>query len=127
MDRELGPEDERQWQRGGRCGARRDPALSVAPEHIGFSVSSRWPVLVLFMSPSIGLDFAPDDKFLLVVVPTLVGAVLRLPASSAVTRFGGRDWTVFASLALLVPTGLTRWAHGRSRARPGPDEVLRVG
>ncbi|MFE9251287.1 MFS transporter [Streptomyces sp. NPDC007088] len=101
------PEDERQWERGGRRVARRNLVLSVASEHIGFSVWSMWSVLVLFMSPGIGLDFAPDDKFLLVVVPTLVGAVLRLPYSSAVTRFGGRNWTVFASLVLLVPTGLT--------------------
>ncbi|MPY54026.1 NarK/NasA family nitrate transporter [Streptomyces sp. K1PN6] len=83
--------------------ARRNLALSVLSEHVGFCVWSMWSVLVLFMSPRIGLDFAPDEKFLMVVVPTLAGALLRLPYSFAVTRFGGRNWTVFASLALLVP------------------------
>ncbi|MET9885302.1 nitrate/nitrite transporter [Streptomyces sp. NPDC006430] len=97
------PEDEDFWQRSGRKTARRNLLLSVLSEHIGFSVWSMWSVLVLFMSPQIGLGFTPSQKFLLVVVPTLVGAALRLPYSYAVTRFGGRNWTVFASAILLVP------------------------
>lgn len=101
------PEDEEAWERGGKHVARRNLVLSVLAEHVGFSVWSMWSVLVLFMSPKIGLDFAPDEKFLMVVVPTLVGALLRLPYSSAVTRFGGRNWTLFSSLVLLVPTAAT--------------------
>ncbi|MEU8774972.1 nitrate/nitrite transporter [Streptomyces sp. NPDC048606] len=100
------PENEEQWERSGRRIARRNLVLSVLSEHIGFSVWSMWSVLVLFMSPEIGLGFTPGEKFLLVVVPTLVGAVLRLPYSYAVTRFGGRNWTVFASTVLLVPAVL---------------------
>ncbi|MFK4149626.1 MFS transporter [Streptomyces sp. NPDC004065] len=103
------PEDEQAWAAGGSRVARRNLVLSVLSEHIGFSVWSMWSVLVLFMSPGIGLGFAPDEKFLLVVVPTLAGALLRLPYSYAVTRFGGRNWTVFASLVLLVPTALTTY------------------
>lgn len=98
------PEDERFWRHRGRRIARRNLALSVLSEHIGFSIWSMWSVLVLFMTPAIGLGFSPEEKFLLVVVPTVVGALLRLPYSWAVTRFGGRNWTVFASAILLVPT-----------------------
>ncbi|MEU9593571.1 nitrate/nitrite transporter [Streptomyces sp. NPDC048219] len=86
--------------------ARRNLVVSVLCEHVSFSLWSMWSVLVLFMSPRIGHDFDAGEKFLLVVVPTLVGAVLRLPYSHAVTRFGGRDWTVFATAVLLVPTTL---------------------
>ncbi|MGW0736650.1 MFS transporter [Streptomyces sp. NPDC002851] len=100
------PEDEAFWEREGRFVARRNLVLSVLSEHIGFSVWSLWSVLVLFMSPDIGFTFSPSEKFLLVVVPTLVGAVLRLPYSAAVARFGGRNWTVFASAVLLVPASL---------------------
>ncbi|MEE1940135.1 MFS transporter [Streptomyces sp. TRM 70361] len=107
------PEDEEAWQRGGRRVALRNLALSVLAEHIGFSVWTMWSVLVLFLSPEIGFAFGPDEKFLLVVVPTLVGAVLRLPYSRAVTRFGGRNWTVFSCLVLFVPTLLTLWAVRR--------------
>ncbi|MCX4696562.1 MFS transporter [Streptomyces sp. NBC_01408] len=102
-------EDEQYWERGGKRIARRNLFLSVASEHIGFSIWSMWSVLVLFMTPEIGLGFAPDEKFLLVVTPTLVGALLRPPYSWAVTRFGGRNWTVFASAILLVPTLATVW------------------
>jgi NNP family nitrate/nitrite transporter-like MFS transporter len=102
-------EDEKAWERGNKRIARRNLILSVVSEHIGFSVWSMWSVLVLFMTPEIGFDFAADDKFLLVVVPTLVGAVLRPPYSWAVTRFGGRNWTIFASAILLVPAALTVW------------------
>ncbi|MGW4688460.1 MFS transporter [Streptomyces sp. NPDC004244] len=103
------PENEEFWQRTGKRIARRNLVLSVLSEHIGFSVWSMWSVLVLFMSPAIGLGFTPAEKFLLVVVPTLVGAALRLPYSHAVTRFGGRNWTVFASGILLVPALAALW------------------
>ncbi|TDC84226.1 NarK/NasA family nitrate transporter [Micromonospora sp. KC606] len=100
------PENRELWHRHGRRIARRNLVVSIISEHVGFSVWCMWSVLVLFMSPEIGFDFRPDEKFLLVVTPTLVGAVLRLPYSRAVTRFGGRNWAVFASAVLLVPTSL---------------------
>ncbi|SDC07802.1 MFS transporter, NNP family, nitrate/nitrite transporter [Actinokineospora iranica] len=98
------PEDEDAWNRGGRGIARRNLVLSILSEHVGFSVWTLWSVLVLFMSPKIGLGFDPGQKFLLVATPTVVGALLRLPYGYAVTRFGGRNWTVFATAILLVPT-----------------------
>ncbi|MFE6619091.1 MFS transporter [Streptomyces sp. NPDC057740] len=98
------PEDEDAWHRGGHRVARRNLVLSVLSEHVGFSVWTLWSVLVLFMSPGIGLGFSPGAKFLLVATPTVVGALLRLPYSYAVSRFGGRTWTVFATAILLVPT-----------------------
>ncbi|MFF0022859.1 MFS transporter [Streptomyces sp. NPDC005496] len=107
------PEDQDAWERYGRRIARRNLVLSVLCEHIGFSVWTLWSVLVLFMSPDIGLGFDPGEKFLLVATPTIVGALLRLPYSFAVTRFGGRNWTVFATAILLVPTVLALYVVGR--------------
>ncbi|MBT2509718.1 NarK/NasA family nitrate transporter [Streptomyces sp. ISL-98] len=98
------PEDEDAWNKGGHRVARRNLILSVLSEHVGFSVWTLWSVLVLFMSPEIGLGFDPGEKFLLVATPTVVGSLLRLPYSYAVTRFGGRNWTVFATGVLVVPT-----------------------
>jgi MFS transporter, NNP family, nitrate/nitrite transporter len=98
------PEDEGFWERTGRRIANRNLWFSVLSEHIGFSVWTLWSVLVLFMGPAYGIDAA--GKFFLVSAPTLVGAVLRLPYTFAVARFGGRNWTIVSAALLLVPTVL---------------------
>ncbi|MEU7582741.1 nitrate/nitrite transporter [Streptomyces sp. NPDC041068] len=97
------PEDERFWkEEGGERVARRNLVFSVLSEHIGFSVWSLWSVMVLFMGPEYGIDAA--GKFFLVSMATLVGAVVRVPYTFAVARFGGRNWTVIAASLLLLPT-----------------------
>jgi MFS transporter, NNP family, nitrate/nitrite transporter len=100
------PEDVGAWQASGRKVARRNLIWSIFVEHIGFSVWSIWSVMVLFMPTSVyHIDAA--GKFFLVAMPTLVGAVLRLPYTTAVARFGGRNWTIFSALVLLIPLLLT--------------------
>ncbi|MBW0091006.1 NarK/NasA family nitrate transporter [Pseudonocardia sp. KRD-184] len=96
------PEDPSFWQRTGARVANRNLWFSILSEHIGFSIWTMWSVLVLFMGPEYGIDAA--GKFFLVAVPTLVGAVLRLPYTFAVARFGGRNWTIVSALLLLIPT-----------------------
>jgi MFS transporter, NNP family, nitrate/nitrite transporter len=102
------PEDLHAWQHGGQKIARRNLVWSVFAEHVGFSVWSIWSVMVLFMPPNVyHIDAA--GKFYLVAVPTLVGAVLRLPYTTAVARFGGRNWTIVSALLLLIPLALAWW------------------
>lgn len=96
------PEDETFWREQGRRIARRNLWFSVLSEHIGFSVWTLWSVMVLFMGPEYGVD--PAGKFFLISTATLVGAVVRVPYTFAVARFGGRNWTVFSAFTLLVPT-----------------------
>jgi len=100
------PEDVPAWQAGGKKIARRNLIWSIFVEHIGFSVWSIWSVMVLFM-PTAVYHIDAAGKFLLVAMPTLVGAVLRLPYTTAVARFGGRNWTIVSALVLLIPLLLT--------------------
>ncbi|WP_455901413.1 nitrate/nitrite transporter [Rhodococcus gordoniae] len=96
-------EDVEAWEAGGRQVAKRNLIWSVIAEHVGFSVWSIWSVMVLFMPTEVyGIDAA--GKFFLVAVPTLVGAILRIPYTVATARFGGRNWTIFSALVLLIPT-----------------------
>ena len=95
------PEDGHFWETKGKAIARRNLIFSVLSEHIGFSVWSLWSVLVLFLGPEYGFDSA--QKFLLTALPTLVGALVRIPYTFAVGLVGGRNWTIVSALLLLVP------------------------
>ena len=53
------------------------------------------------------LCFSSSIIFLLTTLPTAVGALLRLPYTLAVARFGGRNWTIISALLLLIPTVVT--------------------
>jgi MFS transporter, NNP family, nitrate/nitrite transporter len=97
------PEDTVAWEAGNKRIARRNLIWSVVAEHIGFSIWSIWSVMVLFMPASV-YGFSAGDKFLLGATATLVGACLRFPYTFATARFGGRNWTIFSALVLLLPT-----------------------
>ncbi|MET9844938.1 nitrate/nitrite transporter [Streptomyces ossamyceticus] len=96
------PEDEAFWNETGEKVARRNLYFSVLSEHIGFSIWTVWSVMVLFMGPEYGLT--PADKFFIVSMATLVGAIVRIPYTFAVAIFGGRNWTVVSASLLLIPT-----------------------
>ncbi|MBT2419673.1 NarK/NasA family nitrate transporter [Streptomyces sp. ISL-22] len=96
------PEDEAFWNETGQKIAKRNLFFSVLSEHIGFSIWTLWSVMVLFMGPEYGLT--PADKFTIVSMATLVGAIVRVPYTFAVAVFGGRAWTVISASLLLLPT-----------------------
>jgi NNP family nitrate/nitrite transporter-like MFS transporter len=97
------PEDPAFWAATGARTARRNLIWSIFAEHLGFSIWMIWSVSSAFLT-AVGFDFTPQQLFFLVAIPSLVGALLRLPYTFAVPAFGGRNWTVFSALALLVPT-----------------------
>lgn len=97
------PEDAVAWAAGNDKIARRNLIWSTIAEHVGFSIWSIWSVMVLFMPESV-YGFTAGDKFLLAATATLAGGALRIPYSLATATFGGRNWTVFSALVLLIPT-----------------------
>lgn len=102
------PEDTKAWQEGNRAIARRNMAWSIATDHVAFGVWTFWSVLVLFM-PQAVYGFSASDKFLLLAINTLVGAVTRIPYTVGIGIFGGRNFTVAITLVLLIPAGGTIW------------------
>jgi NNP family nitrate/nitrite transporter-like MFS transporter len=97
------PADPAFWQDTGRHVARRNLIWSVVCEHLGFTVWTLWSVVAVELSDR---RFTADQLFWLVALPSLVGAVLRIPYTFAPARYGGRNWTVVSTLLLLVPAVL---------------------
>lgn len=96
------PEDEQFWATTGRKIARRNLIYSIFAEHLGFSVWTLWSVVVVAL-PATLFPYTIDQKFWLVALPNLVGSLMRIPYTFAVTRFGGRTWTMLSALFLLLP------------------------
>lgn len=97
------PEDDATWHAGNRAIARRNLIWQVVNVHIAFSIWYLWSVMVLFMPHSV-YGFSTGDKLLVGATASLVGALARIPYTIAANWFGGRNWTIFSSLVLLVPT-----------------------
>ncbi len=97
------PEDSSAWDAGNNVIARRNLLWSIVTSHVAFSVWSLWSVMVLFM-PQAVYGFSTGDKLLLGATASLVGAVARLLYPMANARFGCRDWAVFSSFLLVIPT-----------------------
>lgn len=97
------PEEPDFWENSGKQIARRNLIWSIFAEHLGFSVWLIWSVSSAFLVAS-GFSFSPQQLFFLVALPNLVGALLRLPYTFAVPKFGGRNWTMISAAMLLIPT-----------------------
>ncbi len=101
-------EDPQFWESQGKRVAGRNLVWSIFVEHVGFSVWLLWSVSAAMLN-QVGFDFTSQQLFLLIAIPNLVGALLRLPYTFAVPRFGGRNWTIVSAAVLLVPTLLFSW------------------
>jgi len=100
---EWDPDDVAFWERSGRQIARRNLLWSMFAEHIGFCIWVLWTVVVLNLA-NVGISLSVSELFVLTLVPNLVGAVLRIPYTLAVPRFGGRAWTAVSAALLFIPT-----------------------
>ena len=81
----------------------RNLVLSMPPLLLSFAVWTVWSVVVVQL-PRTGFHFTTGELFWLAGAPGLSGAALRLAYAFVVPIFGGRNWTVFSTASLLVPT-----------------------
>lgn len=51
----------------------------------------------------VGFNFTTDQLFMLTALPSVSGALLRVPYSFVIPVFGGRRWTAISTLFLIVP------------------------
>ncbi len=97
------PEDVVAWRAGNHAIARRNLIWQVVNVHVAFSIWYLWSVMVLFMPESV-YGFSTGDKLLIGATASLVGGLARIPYAMAANWFGGRNWTIFSSTVLLIPT-----------------------
>ncbi|HRZ22796.1 MAG TPA: MFS transporter [Candidatus Contendobacter sp.] len=97
------PDDESFWQQVGRRVANRNLWLSMPALLLAFAVWVVWSVIVVKL-PKVGFQFTPNQLFWLAALPGLSGALFRALYSFVVPIFGGRNWTVFSTALLLLPT-----------------------
>ncbi len=97
------PDDEEFWKSGGKAIALRNLIFSMPPLFLSFAVWTVWSVVVIEL-PRIGFQFSTGELFWLAAIPGLSGAAFRLLYSFVVPIFGGRNFTIFSTLTLLVPT-----------------------
>jgi len=96
------PESDAFWNNKGKAIARRNLAISVACLLLAFCVWMLFSAVAVNLN-KVGFNFTTDQLFLLTALPSLSGAILRVPYSFMVPVFGGRNWTVLSTVILIIP------------------------
>nr|WP_312584031.1 NarK family nitrate/nitrite MFS transporter [Atlantibacter sp.] len=96
------PENDAFWNNKGKAIARRNLAISVACLLLAFCVWMLFSAVAVNLN-KVGFNFTTDQLFLLTALPSLSGAILRVPYSFMVPVFGGRNWTVLSTVILIIP------------------------
>jgi len=96
------PEDPAFWQQEGHRVASRNLWISVPCLLLAFCVWMLFSAVAVNL-PKVGFQFTTDQLFLLTALPSVSGALLRVPYSFMVPVFGGRRWTAFSTGIMIVP------------------------
>ena len=96
------PENPAFWENKGKHIARRNLWISVSCLLLAFCVWMLFSAVTVNLN-KIGFNFTTDQLFLLTALPSVSGALLRVPYSFMVPIFGGRRWTIFSTAILIIP------------------------
>lgn len=96
------PDDAQFWEKTGKKIANRNLWISVPCLLLGFCVWMLFSIVAIHLN-SIGFNFSTNQLFLLTAIPSVSGALFRVPYSFVIPIFGGRRWTAFSTIILIVP------------------------
>ncbi|QKJ88163.1 MFS transporter [Paramixta manurensis] len=96
------PENAEFWQQRGKRIASRNLWISVYCLLLAFCVWMLFSAVAVNLN-KVGFNFTTDQLFLLTALPSVSGALLRVPYSFVIPVFGGRRWTAFSTGILLIP------------------------
>lgn len=96
------PDDPAFWQQKGHRIASRNLWISVPSLLLAFCVWMLFSAVAVNLN-KVGFNFTTDQLFMLTALPSVSGALLRVPYSFMVPLFGGRRWTAFSTGILIIP------------------------
>ncbi|QZN97498.1 NarK family nitrate/nitrite MFS transporter [Symbiopectobacterium purcellii] len=96
------PEDPDFWQRQGQRIATRNLWISIPCLLLSFCVWMLFSTVAVNLN-KVGFHFSTDQLFLLTALPSVSGALLRVPYSFVIPLCGGRRWTTLSTLILVIP------------------------
>ena len=96
------PEDTAFWQNQGSRVASRNLWISVPCLLLAFCVWMLFSAVAVNLN-KVGFNFTTDQLFMLTALPSLSGALLRVPYAFMIPLFGGRRWTAFSTGILIIP------------------------
>ncbi|MDR3434381.1 MAG: NarK family nitrate/nitrite MFS transporter [Rouxiella aceris] len=96
------PEDAAFWNTQGQRIARRNLWISVPCLLLGFCVWMLFSTVAVNLN-KMGFNFTTEQLFMMTAIPSVSGAILRVPYSFMIPLFGGRRWTAISTLFLLLP------------------------
>src|SRR5471030_746985 len=96
------PEDPVFWAESGHHVASRNLWISVPSLLLGFCVWMLFSLVSVNLN-KVGFNFTTDQLFMLTAIPSVSGAILRVPYSFMIPLFGGRRWTAISTVFLIIP------------------------
>ncbi|WP_129990765.1 MULTISPECIES: NarK family nitrate/nitrite MFS transporter [unclassified Rahnella] len=96
------PEDPAFWEKTGHKVASRNLWISVPCLLLGFCVWMLFSLVSVNLN-KVGFNFTTDQLFMLTAIPSVSGALLRVPYSFMIPLFGGRRWTAISTVFLVLP------------------------
>lgn len=82
--------------------ASRNLWISVPCLLLGFCVWMLFSLVSVNLN-KVGFNFTTDQLFMLTAIPSVSGALLRVPYSFMIPLFGGRRWTALSTIFLVLP------------------------